>query len=139
MAAKNTDGSDISRVYSLLSDIGDNSKNINVMLKDKYNLIGEIKSALSVKARAGVCLTEAQISRYREFEGIYEKNNSLINSGLSKLEAEIMVSAGREILKKQANRDSFANKLRRVTDGQMKIILSLAELIDAAAITLSVL
>ena len=136
---KNKNSEPVSEVSLLFDDIDKNSKDINSLLVDKYNIIGKIHAIMNLRAYSKTRLTDAQILQYVDFNKVYGEELNAVNENLGKIESINLESAKLELLKPDADIDSLVNELREISSSQTTAISSLTNIIDVGSKTLSVL
>ncbi len=126
-------------VSELLSEIDENSRNINGLLQDKFTLVTNIDNKLYLKSKSRVNLSETQIALYKMFNELYDKNNAKISGEISDLQEIELQSASKLFFKSDSSLSALFKKLKTIADKQLTIIDGLKELIETATFTLAVL
>lgn len=128
-----------SDVDDILEDIEKNSRNINVLLKAKYNIIGKIQSMMNLKAYTKTVMNDYQINTFQEFNSYYEAESKNLCRTLKVIEDEKIENAKKEILKIDSDYNAVYSELKTINDYQYDAIYNLNNLIDMGSKTLAVI
>ncbi len=126
-------------VDDMLEDIDKNSREINTLLQNKYDIFGKIKSILNLKAYTKTVMSDYQIDVYCKFNECYCTESENINKTLNEIEKKHIESVKKEIFRNESNFTAIYKELKTINDCQYDAIFNLNKIIDMGCKTLAVI
>lgn len=130
---------EVSDLNEMLDDIDKNSREINTLLKNKYDIISKIKSILNLKAHTKTNMNDYQISAFQEFNSCYCRESEIVNKTLDSIETKQIEKVKKELCKNNSNYASIYERLKTICDCQYDAIYNLNRIIDMGCKTLAII
>jgi len=125
-------------VKTLLGSIGENNRNIKILLREKSRKVHEVQTAMEKKAQTKTPLDERQQATFHEFAGLYAKEGGMLRQSLMSMEHT------RKTMEKHPdvhmeNTEAFYHTLKIFHGHQRNAIISLRRMIASSETTLQFL
>lgn len=137
---KAPDESEIKKIEDSLAAIGDNSREITELMKDKKKTVAKIQTALDLKAYTRSSMNEEQIALFRTFHSNMNEEASILQEALQKIDnKKDLALAKKEILHTNADYELIYRELNEIAEHQRDVVFSLNNMIDCGQKTLDAL
>jgi len=125
------------KINLLLKEIDDNKRKINILVKEKKQVVESLEYAMKAKAVSKAPLSEEFILEFKEFNDLYAEKRDFIQTDIDALINTDFNDIQKEMLHSETDYEYIIAEFEQLAESQNSIISFLKSLIDKGNTTLA--
>jgi hypothetical protein len=127
-------------IDELISTINDKYHSLKVLLKEKKKILDKLQTLLDFFAHTKTPFNELQMNSFTHFTGVYNQESNALKNTLRRIDTDKeLVSAQKELLRREANYNTIIAELTSFSNSLSDAIRYLRGIVDLGNSTLQVL